>query len=357
MASEVRHLFSWETQYSADSAEFCPVEPYLNYLAVGTYQLADAEQPSGGESSTSKEDIPKKRLGRLYLKLMLEERLVLIQQTEMPAILDMKWCRHKIQGKPILAIANAAGQLLLYVLDSANEAEVELKFFCGCELDEEDALALSLDWSSWKVPSEMPLISVSDSKGKISVFILNDKELTLQERFPAHDFEAWITAFNYWTPNLVYTGGDDCKFRGFDMRVHPACATFTSRTHNAGVTSIHSNANREHELASGSYDEVVNVWDMRNMRTPRASVSLGGGIWRLKWEPHGKDLLLAACMHNGYHIVDTSASDLRTVASFTEHESLAYGVDWWSGACNAKHIVASASFYDHLLCLWEFTIK
>lgn len=363
MALEVKSLFSWDTEYSADSAEFCPIPPYEDYLAVGTYQLADPEKvlelPKEGETKleeTSPEsqtsDAPKQRLGRIYLKKKTEdEKLCLIQQIDMPAILDMKWCQHEISGKPVLAIVNAIGQLLLYRLTTI-ENNMNLEFQCKYEIDEKDTLALSLDWSTGKTKSENPLISVSDSKGKINILKLSDQELLLQERFLAHDFEAWITAFDYWNPDTLFTGGDDCKFRRFDLRMDTAMAVSTSRVHDAGVTSIHSNPHSEHLLASGSYDETVKLWDTRNMKSPRDSITLGGGVWRLKWQPHGESLLLCACMYNGFHVVDTQS--LQIVASFSDHQSIAYGVDWWYGVKDSTHVVASASFYDHLLCLWKF---
>ncbi|XP_066941751.1 diphthine methyltransferase [Macrobrachium rosenbergii] len=356
MVYEVNKLFSWDTEYSADSSEFCPIENYHNYLAVGTYQLADKQNEEASSSLSQEEtDIPKERLGRLYLKHLRtdEKKLVLVQQIETEAILDMKWCQHRLRGDPVLAVANAAGLLKLYKLRPSNQEFLQLVFWCQHEIEDENTLALSLDWSSGKDASDDPFITVSDSKGKINILQLKGDELTLVQRFHAHDFEAWITAFDYWNPNIVYTGGDDCKFRKYDVRCDPATALLTSRVHNAGVTSIHCSPFSEYLLASGSYDENVNIWDTRKMSSPQTTVSTDGGVWRLKWEPHGKNLLLAACMYNGFHVIE-NGEDASIVASFMEHKSIAYGSDWWYGKTNNSHIVASASFYDHLLCLWEF---
>nr|KAG5703160.1 hypothetical protein BaRGS_027325 [Batillaria attramentaria] len=73
-----------------------------------------------------------------------------------------------------------------------------------------------------------------------------------------------------------------------------------------GVCSIQSNPLKESLLAVGSYDENLRVYDCRNMRQPLSETPLGGGLWRVKWDPYAGDKILTASMHNGFHITDCS---------------------------------------------------
>lgn len=46
--------------------------------------------------------------------------------------------------------------------------------------------------------------------------------------------------------------------------------------------------------------------------------------------------------------------DQPIIAQYTEHKSLAYGSDWSHG--EELGLIASCSFYDHLLHLWKLSI-
>ncbi|XP_041792784.1 diphthine methyltransferase [Chelmon rostratus] len=327
--SRTRNLQVFDTELSADTVEWCPVSSSSDILACGTYQL----QKGAGE-----EDATPSRTGRLYLfefrrEASMSPPLTELQRVDTAAILDMKWCHVPMSGQPVLGLAAATGELQLYTLSGSQEGSRVLQNLSSVEVGPE-RLALSLDWSTGRMDSSDVRVVCSDSAGCVSVLSLAEGALTSLSRWKAHDFEAWISAFSYWDTQLVYSGGDDCKLKGWDLRVGPSCPTFTSKRHSMGVCSIHSSPHREHILATGSYDEQVLLWDGRNMRQPLSETPTGGGVWRLKWHPTHQHLLLAACMHNDFHILhcqqalEGSGGACPVVASYILHNSLAYGADW-----------------------------
>ncbi len=110
------------------------------------------------------------------------------------------------------------------------------------------------------------------------------------------------------------------------------------------------------------------------MTTPLQATSLGGGIWRIKWNPFLPDLAAAACMHNHFCILSThldSAHPVEVVSVYKNHTSLAYGIDWcresgkvsqedaemkgsgMKGSGSGVSVLASCSFYDHSLHIWN----
>ncbi|EDV27709.1 uncharacterized protein TRIADDRAFT_20606 [Trichoplax adhaerens] len=333
-----------DTEYSADSVEWCPHQAFDDVVVCGTYQLA---QNDGGTNS---------RLGRVLLyQLQDDQYWIEHSRINTPAILDMKWCCQ--QNLPVIALADAAGCASLYSI-ADDEGKIGLNLLNSCCFDS-SALALSLDWSS---RCNADRLAVSDSTGKLNIFQAGSgSSLTADRRWLAHDYEAWIIAFDRWNDNIVYSGGDDCKLKGWDLRTECSSAVFTSKRHSMGVCSIHCNPHKDFIIATGSYDENIFIWDSRHMTKPLSRIEVGGGVWRLKWNPNIPDILLAACMHNGFSIIKPTI-----VVSYKEHSSLAYGCDWKvmkeksdqeqspkpSNELKCDQLVASCSFYDHSLHLW-----
>lgn len=90
-------------------------------------------------------------------------------------------------------------------------------------------------------------------------------------------------------------------------------------------------------------------------------IKMPGPVWRLKWDPFDATEVLAACMLEGVHIVNTKG-DLNLVANYKEHKDISYGIDWsYMSPCDLQKlkltgdkIVASCSFYDRLLCVSNY---
>ncbi|XP_014469887.1 PREDICTED: diphthine methyltransferase isoform X7 [Dinoponera quadriceps] len=240
-------LDTFDTEFSADSVEWCPVKPFRDVVVCGTYQLTEND-----EKAITKNAL--KRLGRIYAFRVTDDgKLTTLQRIDVPAVLDMKWlhCRDK-ENRILLAIVNSIGYLQVYRLMGDRGTEM-LKLIVEQKISDDDILALSLDWSTGRYVSDTRIadslhIIVSDSRGWVSHFTLLGDDLIRDSSWCAHDFEAWIAAFDYWQTNSFYSGGDDCKFQAFDSRIGPVAC---NRAHGAGVTSIHSNANAEFSLVTG----------------------------------------------------------------------------------------------------------
>jgi len=51
-------------------------------------------------------------------------------------------------------------------------------------------------------------------------------------------------------------------------------------------------------------------------------------------------------------VVNVEDESMNVLASYDQHESLAYGVDWWREESDSLSL-ASCSFYDHLFTCWN----
>uniref|UniRef100_A0A2K5TZ42 Diphthine methyltransferase n=1 Tax=Macaca fascicularis TaxID=9541 RepID=A0A2K5TZ42_MACFA len=291
-----------DTELTADSVEWCPLQGCRHLLACGTYQLRRPEDPPAD---------PRAR------------------------------CHIPVAGHALLGLADASGSIQLLRLVESEEKSHVLEPLSSLAL-EEQCLALSLDWSTGKTgrfpvsrARDQPLkIISSDSTGQLHLLTVNETGPKLQKvaAWQAHQFEAWIAAFDYWHTEIVYSGGDDGLLRGWDTRV-PSKFLFTSKRHTMGVCSIQSSPHWEHVLATGSYDEHILLWDTRNMKQPLADTPVQGGVWRIKWHPFHHHLLLAACMHSGFKILNCQKAmeekqEATVLASHTLPNSLVYGADW-----------------------------
>ncbi|KAJ1964357.1 hypothetical protein GGI12_001470 [Dipsacomyces acuminosporus] len=380
-----KSLASFDPVFSSDCVEFYPFGKPQRFL-IGTYQLLKSGQENEGASSEQDQGLTSadaKRIGRMYVCDAVdsgaEEGMAVVEQQriETSAIFDVKWSYNKVNGLALVGVACADGELSIYSADESSDESFLAPVCSTAGPTSEGSMCISLDWSNRLFSTSSPDIVTSQSDGSIRQLKLRESQIETGKPWHAHDFEAWITSFDYWNTSIVFSGGDDAKFKGWDMRMDPVgCAPiFTSKRHMAGVCSIHSNFHRQHLLATGSYDESVMIWDTRSMRAPLAEYNVGGGVWRLKWHPEDPTQLLVAGMYGGFHILDVSVDGLSAdersplpdvgsfgvnvdvTTSFMEHGSIAYGADWCQKQDSADSskgwLVGTCSFYDHLFHLWR----
>ena len=251
----------------------------------------------------------------------------------------MKWS----WNQPIIGQATSEGEI--------NLLDENLKLKESLNLNNE--MSLSLDWNSrlFKTKSSEK-IAISHSNGTISLTQISDEKFEILSNWKAHDFEAWIVAFNYHDTNQLFTGGDDSIFKSFDIRSNSDSLIFKSKEHYAGVCSMQSHPLNDNVFVTGSYDEHVRIWDLRKMKSPMKMLNVSGGVWRLKFHETNEDLLLAACMHDGFKILDVK-DEIKVLNHYQKHESLAYGVDWCLNEKQEGMSICSCSFYDHLMNFWR----
>lgn len=343
-------LHQIDTEYSADSVEFCPVEGYGNLVVVGTYQVLEGVE---GE--------PTKRKGRLLLYNVNEEyNISEVQREETGAILDLKWSTKKLNGEVLLGSTTATGNLDIYKIRTDVKStylkfqDLKLENLLSINNCKSNVLNLSLDWSNKVFANAGHNLVISQSDGSIQYLSLQN-DLTVKKSWEAHGYEAWISAFDYYNPETVYTGGDDCLFKSWDLRTDLSRPTVTSKKHEAGVCTITSHHLQEYILATGSYDENIRIWDKRSFKNPLSTTNTSGGVWRIKFHPKTPNLMISACMYKGFQVFNSSGdfSSLEKIVDYSNHESIAYGVDWSYCSTNDHYLLGTCSFYDHLFNIWK----
>ncbi|CAG5125252.1 unnamed protein product, partial [Candidula unifasciata] len=234
-----------DTLLNADAAEWCPHPGLQNVLLCGTYKLlestlsehANTENPvtsslcnPGLEASeellaeTAQATAQVRVGGVITYKVLFSEsgqpHLEECSTMSTCGVLDIKWMEAAAGDRFLYGIVDAEGQFQMFQLEEEN---LTSRFLAKSRLSE-SSLGLSLSWADFSQGS--PLVAASDSAGCVTVFQVGDN-LSTVSTWKAHDYEAWITAFHKSDHNLVFSGGDDCKLKCWDLR-NTSQSTFCS---------------------------------------------------------------------------------------------------------------------------------
>lgn len=277
----------------------------------------------------------------------------------------------------------------------------------------DEGLFLSLDYFCQPESNKLDSVVVSTQSSSIIRYQFTDcglqetLHITNAHTMFSEPMPAWIVANDPYNEHILLSGGDDCKFRLWDIREGTTTPTLVnSKAHTAGVTSCQWHPTLSHILVTGSYDESFHIWDMRQMKTSLLHVEtgieisfsssfsffsfylflccfIGGGVWRTKWydpQQHGgvsigkEHVLATANMQSGSnvyrfdehfttttqstHFVDESNNHLSygiTILGVNNHSS-SHGNDNNDSNSNAVLDIVSCSFYDSIGHHWKVSL-
>ncbi|KAI1826301.1 hypothetical protein F4861DRAFT_497835 [Xylaria intraflava] len=330
------------------------------------------------------------------------------------ALLDLHFHPHQ-ERHDVLATVSSTGTLSFSRLSPEQSPSAPLiKLATHRPLgDDESVLLLSCAWH----PGLPDLLAITTSDYRVHILRVDDSwnaHDTSSSPVITHTLEAWTVAFSPFLTDspstadetspetshgvTIYSGGDDskllsttCFYKGNEDNttqsgedvINAPYPIITVKGHMAGVTAILplalTSSVGSRVVVTGSYDDCIRVYSIHPqvggamLQPPKllAEANLGGGVWRLKLVKLQKQtgepqtgwsaLVLASCMHAGSRILEIAGRDFEScqidvLGRFEEHQSMNYGSDFQPGteAGGRSLRCVSTSFYDRLLCLWEF---
>ncbi|XDG04833.1 hypothetical protein ABKA04_004448 [Annulohypoxylon sp. FPYF3050] len=352
--------------------EFCPGLP--EYFVVGTYNLQkESEDPSAVAGDDTGDDGEQQQAAKSVQTR--DGSLILFRLTETNNVL----------------ISEEGSEVSLKEIITQRPLDVG-----------EGVLFLSCSWH----PHVPEVLAITTSDYQVHILQIDESWNAHQicaEPVITHTLEAWTVAFSPLAPQnpehlTIFSGGDDSKLisrkchffperiRSEDDSIKTPWARIPMVGHEAGVTAILPLDMKIDSLncvvITGSYDDRIRVFSMHDFYTfvSRSGIlaekNLQGGVWRLKLinlqktmrEEEGQEgyrwtaQILASCMHAGSRVLEISGDapskscEIKVLGRFEEHKSMNYGSDFQPGSeqGGGKLRCISTSFYDRLLCLWEY---
>ncbi|KAI4864517.1 hypothetical protein F4820DRAFT_423369 [Hypoxylon rubiginosum] len=397
--------------------EFCPAHPEYFIVGTYNLQKEEDESAvqvplEDEEQQQTKKHVQNRNGSLVIFQLTATAEITHVQTVLYPsAILDLHFHPLWETKGSVIAVVSSTGTLSFFKFSVSDGSPTSLEEINTHRPlgDDEGILFLSCAWHP-HIPS---LLAVTTSDYQVYILHVDAAWNVSQARAEpvmTHTLEAWTVAFSPSMPRKpnsamadsstrdlevfpIYSGGDDSKLLvtccaynsaqvgGFDDLIETPYPAITIKGHGAGVTAILPLGSLLSEGSSvvltGSYDDHIRVYSIndqvRDMPPygPRllAEQNLQGGVWRLRLvkletghQQRWAAMILASCMHAGSRMLqvagntDTGLCEIKVLGRFEEHKSMNYGSDFQPGSevGGGKLRCVSTSFYDRLLCLWDY---
>ena len=161
---------------------------------------------------------------------------------------------------------------------------------------------------------------------------------------------------------MYLTGSEDSYLKLWDIRENNKYVSI-NKSHSSSINSIIKLNFNENIILTGSYDEKINIIDLRNFKNEIKKIKTEHMIWDIKQKKFkNNNLLFMACSYDGFNIWDINESFdmnhlLRLPITENEdkfHRSIVYGIDIDKKEISDKINILSCSFYDNLIINWNF---
>ncbi|KAL0212543.1 hypothetical protein RCL1_006169 [Eukaryota sp. TZLM3-RCL] len=154
----------------------------------------------------------------------------------------------------------------------------------------------------------------------------NSATLEPTNTIQSHSYDSWCVLG--LDSSTCLSGGDDAKLNVNDFRSNSVTTSFDF--HEAGVTSLLA-SQRESVFFSGSYDDYLIEFDLRNKKRPINKTKLPGGVWDIFPTTFSPDHLACVCMYGGAVLLN---NERQVVWNSATNDQLIYGFDVLSdGSC------------------------
>ncbi|EGD82175.1 histone-binding protein RBBP4 [Salpingoeca rosetta] len=165
---------------------------------------------------------------------------------------------------------------------------------------------------SWNLHKDGHLLSAADDMlvclWDINQGTTGDNVLDATTKFSGHSAIVEDVQWHALHDSLFGSVGDDCFLNIWDTRVGDSTRPRHSiKAHDREVNCLSFNPFCEYILATGSADETVALWDMRNLKVKLFSLeSHTNEIFQVQWSPHYETILASSGTDRRVHVWDLS---------------------------------------------------
>ena len=190
------------------------------------------------------------------------------------------------------------------------------------------------------------VLAVGSDEGSLYLLdFMNNKKLM---GTPIHNNRIGCIDWNSRCDTLLATGSKDKTISLYDTRTSKA-KTIENYFHYGEICGLKWN-NNGLELASGGNDNIINIWDLRNLQKPKHTISdHTAAVRALDWCPWDSNILASG----------GGSGDMRLMIHDTQKNQCLKSIHTSSQVCalqwepESQKLITAHGFSKYQLCLWD----